>query len=455
MRPCSAFALLLLASLAACSPGSAPEAGSAAAPGLLAGQDCILIVLDALHADALSCYGGERGTSPRIDALAREGVRAAHVWSPSSWTLTSTASLLTGLPQESHGVSLPSDGLDAKVGTLAAAFASAGYRTAAFVQNPYAGQQHGLDQGFEKVMEDRSGREPPVVGWVLKFLESTAGSPRFVYLHLRRPHVPYDPDAEHFQPFDRGGYQGHVTGAASDVREHNTRQHPLGPADTARLLEYYRGNIHQVDAGVGVLLDGLDRSRTLVVLTSDHGEAFGQHGRFGHNWGIFEEFVSVPLVFAHPALAAGAVIEAPVSTLDVAPTLVELFDLPSLGHELLGDSLASTLLGGPPPRERVVFTSARVSESDGSHDQAVRDARHKLVRHLPDGTLTLYDLQSDTGETVDLSDRLPDTVQGLGRALEVWTRRAEAAAQSAGRAGEADAESLQQLRELGYLQDDG
>ena len=441
---------------AACGPAEPASDGDGVAVGpLLAGQDCVVIVLDALAADQLGCYGAPLPTSPRIDALAAEGVRFAHAWSPSSWTLASTASLFTGLLQESHGVTMPERALPQGVGTLAGAFAAAGYVTAGFVQNPYAGRAHRLEQGFDR-FEEAAFTDPDaiLVDAARALLAAPSDRPRFVYLHLRRPHAPYDPAPEHLQPFEKGGYHGFVTGSVEDIQQHNAQERLLGRADLARLLELYRGNLHQADASVGRLLDGLDRERTLVLLLSDHGEAFGRHERLGHNWGATEEFLHVPLIASHPALAGGTVVEAPVSTLDLVPTLLELFGLPPLGHALAGTSVAAALLDRPAPSGRTLYASSRLGAELGSF-QTVRDERHKLVRKLPDHLDMLYDLEHDEYELAELSRMRPDETAALREALAGWRRRAAEAALPDESAPPVDEDTLRQLRALGYAGEDG
>jgi arylsulfatase A-like enzyme len=426
------------------------DANAGAARGLLAGQDCLVIVLDALHAARLGCYGHDRPTSPHIDALAASGLRFARARSNQSWTLPSTATLFTGLYQETHGLHFDLEfeeiRLADSVDTLAEQFRAAGYDTHFSNQNPFAGRRYGLDQGFDDYVDHYWTARDEMLEAAVAKLGAPADRPRFVYVHARQPHTPFDATDKHRALFTDPDYAGWATGSEKDLAAHNNRERPMQPDDMQRHADLYDATIHDVDEWLGRLLARIDRSRTLVVLLSDHGEAVGQHGKLGHNWHSFEEYVHIPLIFAHPALATGTRDE-PVSTVDVMPTLLELFDLPAPSQALQGRSFTALTVGRGNWTPEPVFTTSRLLK--GRQDLAVVSGPWKYIRGEPGGRELLYDLAGDPGETRNVVAEQPEQTARLRALLLAWRspqqRRYIEASEGL------DEETLQHLRELGYV----
>jgi arylsulfatase A-like enzyme len=440
--------VVLSALAAACAPSDAPPQVDARAP--LAGQNCLVVVMDALHSARLGCYGSPRDTSPTIDALAASGLRFENARSNAAWTLPSTTSLFTGLYQETHGLEFGKDvlpiRLDEKADTLAERFQRAGYETIYAGQNPFAGDAWGLEQGFEHYEYYRLWTDDMIEDLEAR-LSVPGERPRFTYVHLRRPHTPYDPSPEHIRPFLDPQYSGAVTGSDDDISRHNNRVATMDADDLRRHTDLYEGNIHQADAWLGRLLASVDRSSTLVVLLSDHGEALAEHGTLGHNWHTWEEYLRIPLILAHPSLAAGQVVDAPITTVDVAPTLADLFGLPDADQPQQGDSLAAALLGEADWPDRPVFASSRVMNE--RQELTVVEGRWKYTRIEPAGVDRLFDLIDDPDERRDLSKQQPDLTARLRQAVLDWRtpQRRGYASPSPG----LDEETLERLRELGYL----
>lgn len=447
-----------LAVAAALVLGACADSGGDAgpdAPAPLAGQDCLVIVLDALAADHLGSYGSKYDTSPNIDALAERGVRFDQAWSQTSWTLASTASLMTGLFQESHGVVEKDHRLGSGPLTLAEAFVEAGYATYGFAQNPFASTAFGFGRGFERFddlyYEEAHRPDAVVTDGVLDALSGDGDSrPRFVYAHYRRPHAPYDPPAETAALFTEPGYGGHVTGSADDLANHNNGSRPMGMSDRRHLRGLYDAGIHTVDAELGRLFDGIDLERTLVVILSDHGEAFGRHGAYGHNTQSFEPMVNVPLVLSHPDLASGRRVDQPVMSIDLFPTLAELFGLDVAGEPLQGDSFVSRLMPGrdapidDDPR-RPVFTSSR-DFGPKRQMQAVLVDDLKFLR--TSRKAFLFDLANDPREQQDLAANRPSDVTELTGLLDAWQADQ---LRIASEAATIDAQIFDELQKLGYM----
>ncbi len=446
-----------------CGPATSEDAslGSGAAEGAarflaagdapLAGQDCVIILLDALHADQLGCYGGPRGVSPHLDRFAASGVRFRHVWSQASWTLPSTVSLFTGLYPETHGVSPPAGVAEVRLGdqaeTMAERFAAAGYDTRCFTQNPWTGKAYGMSQGFEVFREVRTDG-PSLAGVVLEDLERRDERPLFAYVHFRRPHTPFDAAPEHRRGLVAPEAYGELDGTDEGVEAFNRDPAAYSEADLAHHRALYHANIRHVDAAVGRLLDGLDRQRTLVVILSDHGEAVGQHGMLGHNWLSYEEYVHVPLLLQHPALPPGLVVDAPAMSIDVLPTLIGLMGLAPPPAPLPGRSLEG-LMRGEASSSRPIFSGSRVSKS-GQRQVTVFDGRFKYIRRQPDGREWLFDLLADPAEVNDLSASRAADRQRLSQGLDAWLESQH----NLGTAEwdvDLDPEVEARLRELGYL----
>ena len=349
----------------------------------------VLISLDTLRADRLSCYGHERETSPRLDAFAREGVLCEEAVSTSSWTLPSHWSMLTGLPVSVHGVCdeqlwnrRPEDGeleLPSRGRFLGESLQEAGYATAGFYSWIYLEEKFGLGPGFDtyerhglfgwdhplikpradaaRELDDRAAQEavgralqeehpelfdigrptaPEVVDRGLEWLraEVADGDDQrlFLFLHLFDVHDPYTPPAPYDELFDPD-YEGPIDGR--DITGEESLVHKdMAPRDLEHLLALYDGGISWIDSEVGRVLDVLDElgisEETLVIITSDHGEEFFEHERKTHRKQLYRESVHVPLLMRWPArLPEGARITGPTGIVDVAPTVLRAVGLPS------------------------------------------------------------------------------------------------------------------------------
>jgi len=385
----------------------------------------VLVTIDTLRADHVGCYGATTEATPTLDALARRGVRFETAISPAPLTLPSHATLFTALDPPAHGVR--SNGafrLDEGPATLAERFRSAGFATAAFVSAFVLDRRFGLTRGFERYDDElgvqdedvgvESRRAGETVDAALGWLED-APARFFLWLHLYDPHAPYEPP-----------------------EPHQTRQ----------LGRPYDGEIAYADAELGRLLAALDArfpdGRTLVLVTSDHGESLGEHGEPTHAFTVYDATQRVPLILAGPSVPAGVVEPRLVRLADVAPTLLALAGLPPLD----GVSGASLLPAPGAPREpgagvAWVETLAPQLDLGWSPLLGVRTPEHKYVRApRPE----LYELASDPGETRNLAAERPDLVAELDALVA-----ARAAGQRAQPNLGVDAETAERLRALGYL----
>ncbi|MFT6364220.1 MAG: arylsulfatase A-like enzyme [Planctomycetota bacterium] len=344
---------------------------------LVAG-DVLLVVVDTLRADVLSCYGYPKPTSPVLDGLAREGIRFDEVLTQAPNTATSHATLFTGLTPWTHRVAnltsleLGTSGLPDGFVTLAERFAGHGYRTAAFTDGGPLGRSWNLMQGFEHRESKFEGVEAKVdqlLAW-MDDPEGGAGEERsnFVFLHTYQVHEPYLPPVEYVEQFNSNpDYAGPVKDSelrARKWRDSGRESEPNGKilyehkanfdaADVQYLFDLYTAELAYTDAQLGRLFDALDAQGRLddmtIIVTSDHGEEFGEHGHFGHSQ-LHRETLRVPLIVRFPKTSEGVwteftgqVVEQRVNQVDVHATLVELMGATwevGAGRSFFGDMRA-------------------------------------------------------------------------------------------------------------------
>jgi len=366
--------LLLLLASGVSAVSCSPNAELATKPNV------ILISIDTLRADALSAYGCPDATSPNIDALASRGVLFEDVTSSTSWTLPAHISMLTGLTVSAHGicderlwnavrVEGGPDELPLRGEYLSESLGRAGYQAAGFFTWKYLDSKFGFGQGFEtwrrvgntvwadgpkrerylKLVAERKTEElrewtteeplafdqqaPSanlVVDAGLEWLDQADDSPFFLFLHLFDVHDDYVPPSPFDKAFD-ADYTGTVDGR--NVSSPDSKINGgLPKADLEHLQALYHGEVAWVDSQLGRLFAELERrgltEDTLIVLTSDHGEEFYEHGHKTHRTHLFRETTQVPLIFSWPGhLPEGKRVAGPVGIIDIAPTISAIADV--------------------------------------------------------------------------------------------------------------------------------
>ncbi|RKY22460.1 MAG: hypothetical protein DRQ55_00735 [Planctomycetota bacterium] len=418
-------------------------------------QRVLLVVLDTTHAAQLGCYGGEGDVSPHVDALAARGRRFSHARSNNTWTLPSTVSLLTGQLQETHGVVSNHHRAPEHLTLLPELFAQAGYQTAGFVQMVYASAVYGLERGFEhyRYYSMTAGDHPSRMGAdVGAWIDAHRDERWFAYVHWRQPHSPYDvnPQAQRRLAPDCPLADGRRDAQLSQAD--SIPQPEFTPDEAAHVQHLYAANIANADRSLGELLRRLsDDDSLLVVLTSDHGEALGQHGVWGHGYRLEAECVDIPLIVAGPGIAPG-VDGGAACSVDVLPTLAAAAGLP-LAHGVDGRSLLPRLLAPPPdPREpapddeRPIAMSGRYI-AGRVPNQAVVVGHFKLILDYL-GESRLYDLEADPSERIDVSAQHPELARRLLALASA--RRSQGAGLAETGTSEIDVRE-EELRALGYL----
>jgi len=460
------------------------------APGRLPGHrfNVLILVADAMRRDDLGCYGGPART-PNIDWLAQRGVLFENAYSNAPWTAPSAVALFTGelpssFPWEPYErtlkIHVPEEEL-----LPAEQIAQAGYEAWMRVENVQA-TLHNCFQGFRalslpsrpertvparvlKTINEITGRgghhsfERKSLFVVLRRILMTPPGKRFLVVHwILDPHEPYQPEPDLLRRI-----QVDESKLRRKKRFYTSRKNlegPLNEEEERYIRNLYLAEIESVDRRIGFLLEALRRKglmdSTYIVVTSDHGEAFGEHDAYGHGaFGegavLYETLIRVPLVIYGPDLPAGLRISDRVSHVDLMPTILELLGLPAQPGRW-GRSYAALLKGGKAHRRPVYVVDIN---RKGTVDALIAGP-YKLIS-LPEGA-RLYDLAEDPGETRDLSAERRKTAERLSARIEALRKacaalRAEREVLLSGKkerpsSAEERRKLREQLRSLGYIE---
>ncbi len=284
-----------------------PEAEDAPEPA----KNVVVLLIDTLRASKLKPWNPEsRVRTPVIDRLAQEGTVFARAQSPENWTKPSCASILTGLYPATHGAKTSEARLPDEALTIAEHLKGNGFSTASFIANGYVSDRFGFDQGWDHytnfIRESKDTDAANVFEEAGDWIEQHKDERFFVYVQTIDPHVPYDPPAEYLQMYDARDYAGQVQPRMTpELLEQAKRgEITFDASDRRRLEALHDGEITQHDNELGRFLARLAelgvREDTLLVITSDHGEEFDEHGSWGHGHSVFQELLNVPLLFHMP-----------------------------------------------------------------------------------------------------------------------------------------------------------
>jgi arylsulfatase A-like enzyme len=424
------------------------EAGRRLAPERV----LVWISIDTLRADHLGLYGHRLPVSPTLDALGSQAVVFDNAVAPAPWTLPSLASQFTSRLPSFHGAVSVAARRDRRFASVFDVLAREGFTVLAVTANRYVSPDFGLADGFDAL--HFTGAD---AGRVNNLAESALGGwsagDLALFVHYMDPHHPYDaPDAWR-QRFVRGDYQGSADGKTF----FELPASGASPDDIQHVAALYDAEVAYTDDRVGALLDALRRrgllERAVVVVSADHGEAFLDHGRWLHGHTLYEELLHVPLIVRAPGLAPRRV-RAPVSLVDLAPTLLDLLGLPR-PLSFQGRSLVPLMRGGdlePAP----ILAETDIGRRGDVRKVAVRLGSHKLLAHSAVGErgtlsgrgLQLFDLDQDPRELHPLPRPLESP---LFREAVAYLRRARDEG-SSGTPTDLEAETLESLRALGYVQ---
>jgi arylsulfatase A-like enzyme len=348
-------ALGLVFALAGCGGDAASEPPSARERAPRATRGYVVLSIDTLRADHLGCYGYPRPTSPFLDSLAKRATLFEEAYAQYPSTLVSHMSMFTGLHPREHGVVPPNTVLSPEVETLPEVFQRHGFRTAGFTEGGYMRGSFGFRRGFDEFAardRNRARTVEQTFGRGVRFLNTLGPDDRFfLFLHTYAVHAPYDAPERYREPFWTGPPPaGAIPATPPALSRHNAQGGPLPQPVLHWLRALYDAGIRQTDEVVKGFFADLERlglaDDVTVIVTSDHGEEFQEHGLLNHTQ-LYREVMRVPLLVIHPDQRSAVRHPGVVQLVDLAPTLYELARLKPSGRPS-GVSLAG-LLGRPAP----------------------------------------------------------------------------------------------------------
>jgi arylsulfatase A-like enzyme len=367
-------------------------------------RSILMISVDAMRQDRIGAYGCERPTTPRIDELAAHGVRFANARSTSPNTRLALPVLHTGLyiGQIPWDRSVYPFRMLPRVDTMAEILArEKGLKTAAFVTHQYLGKKWGFAQGFEHIDESlvlpRSEYEKAITGErlanrIIEWIEANRDQRFFIWAHFLDPH-------EHYL------------------------KHKEGPDFGNKPFDRYDSEIWYEDKHVGRIFDKLAElgivDETMIVLLSDHGEYFGEHGKRNHGGSLYKENSRIPLIIRSPGIKPH-VAECVVGHIDLPLTVLNLFGIDGGDYGMSGETLIPDMTGLPCDPDREIGMEIRYGRLNAANHKAIVGNRWKLMLNVKNGTYKLFDLANDPGEKHNLVSDNPVKFEEMKRRLHDW-----------------------------------
>ena len=422
----------------------------------------VLFIADTFRADNLEAYrvlsDAPTGLElPALEALVDRSLRFHNSWSASTWTLPSHASMFTSLLPLQHRTLGAGKVLPRQAVVLAEVLREAGYRTAAVTDGVYLLPSFGLAQGFEE-FDQISVDGPRPLDRARALLERGDGCPSFLFVHTYYPHSPFEPSEEARRALALEGAPADsdalVREVVAELDALTTLEGYERPDGCAVLERMYRAQVLDFDREFAAFVDAFDAGGwtddTHLFFTSDHGEAFGDHGHFGHSGHLWESQTRVPLLWSGPGVASGTRHD-PVSGIDLAPTMVALAGL-AAPEVWRGRDLVEEVDGGRIWASRH-WLQIRDEQRIEHHRSFVTDGRAKLHTH-EDGAPFAFDLLADPDEERRITAQDPDWPQGLAEVLERELAGVERAALPDVEFVHPSTSTLEALRAMGCLDDE-
>ena len=402
----------------------------------------ILISMDALRYDRTGFSGNPDGLTPNLDALAEESVVFHNAFSAASWTLPSHMSMWTARWPSIHRVTnkltllgadkMSETSLSAGIETFPNLLVQQGWTAAGFTGGAGVQGKYGFSRGFSEYLDDRpfAGMDyssPAAIEWLNAHKD---GGPFFLFLHGYDAHGQYALPEPRIQAIP---YDGELDGSIEEqakLREQGLAaiQQPgddaslgdtLDDADAAFLEKVYDGKVRDADQRLGAFMGELRRmgllDRAIVVVVSDHGDEFMEHGHVDHGHSLYQEQLHTVMLMRFPGYARRQDVQGVVRTVDLFPTLFDVLGM-TLPTAIDGASLLPLLQGNETSRQAFAETDYRLFV----HRRAIRDVQYKLVLDLQDGERRLYDLTADPTEQKDISSEQPRRTYEMEQALRGW-----------------------------------
>ena len=456
----------------------------------------LLYVVCTLRPDHTSLYGYAKETTPFLRKLGASAVVFDDAQAQAPWTKPSVASLMTSLPAFAHGIANDTDTIPTGAATMAELLRGEGYMTASIIANPFAGRTSGLDRGFDYIMEypvvqrhrsdaaDRGTDSAAINRAIVPWLERHRDEPYFLYVQSTDPHAPYRPptgfESKFSNPAETDQFNRDYAklrdvrayGGGATVTQAEMRAKGINPTVyMRRAIERYDGEIAHNDSSIESLLGKLGElgtvDNTLIIIASDHGEEFWEHGFGAHGHSLYSELVHCVLLLWNPRLfPLPRRVGEPVQLIDVLPTVLELVGAKA-PPAAQGQSLAPLLKGLPFRRNGAVIATKlalprakpRGGVPENLTDSFTRiDKDWKLIYRSQAGRarlkeVELYDRRTDRADGDDIAARHPDVVGRLKAEMIQWIDAQAEVRKQLGPGGKStlDRDTLERLRSLGYL----
>ncbi|NOR13136.1 MAG: sulfatase-like hydrolase/transferase [Candidatus Aminicenantes bacterium] len=440
----------------------------------------ILISLDTLRADHLKCYGYGRETSSHIDRLAADGALFRNTYSSTSWTLPSHMSLLTSLDNRNHGVNKANPYLDFSIVTLADLLRKNGYLTHAITGGALVSHRFGFSKGFDSYREfKRSQRHPRSAEILFRHFNQWVSKNKdkwfFLFLHTYQTHDPYTCPSPYNSAFFHGKHMPWKEGDMEkilfgDKRKNHVPFRSLSSLEQENIIALYDGEIHYTDEVlIGPLIEKLKElglyQNTMIVLTSDHGEEFFDHGAWYHGHTLYNELIQIPLIikFPHSEYRHQRISDT-VRIVDIMPTILEQLDIDYSPYGLDGTSLIPYLRGEPQPEQMAV------ADLDSPESTLTLPVKITLIRNgyklmlnndfgqppetylpvpPPIALVELYDIKTDPLERNNIAPQNEDIVRAL--IDKIYAIYESSAKETAKKRKGLDKELEETMRALGYI----
>jgi arylsulfatase A-like enzyme len=437
----------------------------------------VLISIDTLRPDHLGSYGYPKPVSPAIDSLAADGAVFENVYSTAPWTLPAHVSMLTGLNNVRHRVYYEKDKLDPRVPTLAEKMRERGYATGAVTGAGFVNASFGFAKGFDSYAMNQADLVDPrlaeeggkdAVAWI----EAHNDRPFFLFVHTYQVHCPYKSPNAYIEKFTRDDPWWRSFEFSKDLGGRAGAFGALTAAERTHVIGLYDAGVRYTDDTlIKPIIDELRRlglyDRTLIVVTSDHGEEFYDHGGWNHTHSVFDELIRIPLILKMPGSEYRGRRYTPlVRVTDIMPTILDAADVSLDGLSINGRSLRSVLEG----REKAdrIFSAELAEDAAGiiiPQRVATNEGRLKIILNQPfteeqwafyktkppaPGAIEFFDLHADPGETRNLADR-PDLAPQVRALLEQARKFALLIPRKDESKGKFDKALEDQLRALGYI----
>lgn len=437
-------------------------------------DNVLLVTVDSLRQDTLAEFHSD--IAPNVESLTQTGTEFTQAIANGPNTPSSFPSILTGTHPLMYGGYRY---LDEARPFLSDTLRDAGFTTAGYHSNPHLGPEMNYDYGFDNFNDGKKGadgvgeltnfvdenlssdsrlysflrrlwhvfgsatgasaykRAESITDDALEWISGWNGDQFFMWIHYMDVHYPFQPPDEHLEAIGHEPLSARRVASLNDAMEESPEA--LTEEDVADLKALYRGELHYVDQNVGRILDELSRNdvrdETMVVFTADHGEAFGEHDRWGHHPYMYDELLRVPLIIDNPGRSQGTN-DTQVSLIDLFPTICDACSVEQ-PETLQGENLYGKEDG------------IELGTSEGGNRLAARTPKWKCLWHVKEDEIELYNLNSDPKETKDVSGGNPDVVDRLKSEMEDYRQAARSTDTELPEVEESDAVK-QRLRDLGY-----